>query len=109
MTPLFKLACQTPFLHGQSSFLRQSLKSPKVATRLFSAPLLKKQAPSFPVFYQKHFTTATIQEENKKKPVKYNNWIDKLPPKLAPYVFLTRLDKPIGTWLLYWPCSKCLG
>ncbi|RIB03252.1 UbiA prenyltransferase family-domain-containing protein [Gigaspora rosea] len=28
-----------------------------------------------------------------------------LPPKLVPYALLARLDKPIGTWLLYLPCT----
>jgi 4-hydroxybenzoate polyprenyltransferase len=30
--------------------------------------------------------------------------LDRVPPKLMPYVQLMRLDRPIGTWLLYWPC-----
>jgi len=34
-------------------------------------------------------------------------WIDRLLPKqLMPYARLARLDRPIGTWLLYLPCSK---
>lgn len=28
-----------------------------------------------------------------------------LPPPLRPYASLIRLDRPIGTWLLYWPCA----
>lgn len=32
-------------------------------------------------------------------------WIDVFLPKQArPYAKLARLDKPIGTWLLAWPC-----
>ncbi|KAF1761695.1 hypothetical protein GCK72_009951 [Caenorhabditis remanei] len=27
------------------------------------------------------------------------------PPNLKPYLQLMRVDKPIGTWLLYWPCT----
>ena len=27
------------------------------------------------------------------------------PPRLRPYASLMRLDRPIGTWLLYWPCA----
>lgn len=27
------------------------------------------------------------------------------PTKVQPYLKLMRLDKPIGTWLLYWPCG----
>jgi 4-hydroxybenzoate polyprenyltransferase len=28
-----------------------------------------------------------------------------LPPRLRPYASLMRLDRPIGVWLLYWPCA----
>jgi 4-hydroxybenzoate polyprenyltransferase len=30
-------------------------------------------------------------------------FIGGLPPRLRPYASLMRLDRPIGTWLLYWP------
>ena len=33
-------------------------------------------------------------------------WIDRLPPKIRPYLYLTRIDKPIGTLLLFYPCGK---
>ena len=32
-------------------------------------------------------------------------FIGALPQKLRPYASLMRLDRPIGTWLLYWPCA----
>lgn len=32
-------------------------------------------------------------------------FIGALPPALRPYASLMRLDRPIGTWLLYWPCA----
>ncbi|GAA5887177.1 hypothetical protein JCM3774_005346 [Rhodotorula dairenensis] len=35
-------------------------------------------------------------------------WAEKLPRALQwthPYLSLARMDKPIGTWLLYWPCA----
>ncbi|KAF6140727.1 hypothetical protein GIB67_035154 [Kingdonia uniflora] len=33
------------------------------------------------------------------------SWIDVYLPQLVrPYAYLARLDKPIGTWLLAWPC-----
>ncbi|MEM9123008.1 MAG: 4-hydroxybenzoate octaprenyltransferase [Pseudomonadota bacterium] len=33
------------------------------------------------------------------------NWVDTLAPEpLRPYLRLARLDRPIGTWLLLWPC-----
>jgi len=31
-------------------------------------------------------------------------WVDRLPAVLRPYARLARLDRPIGTWLLLWPC-----
>jgi 4-hydroxybenzoate polyprenyltransferase len=32
-------------------------------------------------------------------------FIGALPQRLRPYASLMRLDRPIGTWLLYWPCA----
>ena len=32
-------------------------------------------------------------------------FIGALPPSLRPFASLMRLDRPIGTWLLYWPCA----
>jgi 4-hydroxybenzoate polyprenyltransferase len=32
-------------------------------------------------------------------------FIGALPPRLRPIASLMRLDRPIGTWLLYWPCA----
>ncbi|KAF8708404.1 4-hydroxybenzoate polyprenyltransferase, mitochondrial, partial [Rhizoctonia solani] len=38
-------------------------------------------------------------------PLVTNTWVDRLPPKLQPYALLARVDKPIGTMLLLWPCT----
>ena len=32
-------------------------------------------------------------------------FIGALPQRLRPYASLMRLDRPIGSWLLYWPCA----
>jgi 4-hydroxybenzoate polyprenyltransferase len=32
-------------------------------------------------------------------------FIGALPPRLRPYASLMRFDRPIGSWLLYWPCA----
>lgn len=32
-----------------------------------------------------------------------------LPPSLRPYALLARLDRPIGWWLLFWPCTFGIG
>jgi 4-hydroxybenzoate polyprenyltransferase len=31
-------------------------------------------------------------------------WVDRLPERLRPFAVLARWDRPIGTWLLLWPC-----
>ncbi|MBV8798785.1 MAG: 4-hydroxybenzoate octaprenyltransferase [Alphaproteobacteria bacterium] len=31
-------------------------------------------------------------------------WVDRAPARIQPYLRLARLDRPIGTWLLFWPC-----
>ena len=32
-------------------------------------------------------------------------FIGALPPRVRPYASLMRVDRPIGSWLLYWPCA----
>jgi len=41
-------------------------------------------------------------------PVSPQSWVDRLPAKLQPYFYLTRIDKPIGTLLLFYPCGLSL-
>ncbi len=39
-----------------------------------------------------------------------HNWVDRFaPPASRPYLRLARIDRPIGTWLLLWPCWWSLG
>jgi 4-hydroxybenzoate polyprenyltransferase len=33
-----------------------------------------------------------------------NDWVARVPARIQPYLRLMRLDRPIGTWLLFWPC-----
>ena len=33
------------------------------------------------------------------------SWVERTPQKIRPYLYLARVDKPIGTLLLYYPCS----
>ena len=32
-------------------------------------------------------------------------WLRLLPPRWRDYALLARFDRPIGTWLLFWPCA----
>lgn len=56
------------------------------------------------------FSTDAPDEKRKQSKIFNSNecdrsWIDVyLPEKARPYARLARLDKPIGTWLLAWPC-----
>src|SRR6266508_714508 len=34
----------------------------------------------------------------------HKTWVDYLPRTVQPYLYLTRIDKPIGTLLLFYPC-----
>jgi 4-hydroxybenzoate polyprenyltransferase len=38
-----------------------------------------------------------------------SSWVEQMPPALRPYLRLMRLDRPIGIWLLYWPCVAGLS
>lgn len=52
-----------------------------------------------------NFDPGNANEKNDAKKGKLLPWIDLyLPKKVQPYAHLARLDKPIGTWLLAWPC-----
>ncbi|KZS97537.1 4-hydroxybenzoate polyprenyl transferase [Sistotremastrum niveocremeum HHB9708] len=33
------------------------------------------------------------------------SWVEKVSPSVRPYLYLARMDKPIGTLLLYYPCA----
>ncbi|KAL4081756.1 UbiA prenyltransferase family-domain-containing protein [Scleroderma yunnanense] len=33
------------------------------------------------------------------------SWVDRFPTSIRPYLHLTRIDKPIGTLLLFYPCT----
>lgn len=35
--------------------------------------------------------------------------VEKAPSEVKPYMKLMRIDKPIGSWLLFWPCGWSLG
>jgi len=34
-----------------------------------------------------------------------DGWVDRLPLAVRPYARLARLDRPAGSWLLFWPCG----
>lgn len=50
-------------------------------------------------------TKPSPDSEHDKSDIVADGWIDVYAPARArPYLILARLDRPIGTWLLLWPC-----
>jgi 4-hydroxybenzoate polyprenyltransferase len=45
-------------------------------------------------------TTSDIVPDSERR-----GFIGALPSRVRPFASLMRLDRPIGTWLLYWPCA----
>ncbi len=39
-------------------------------------------------------------------PAPPTTWVDRMPKSVRPYLYLTRIDKPIGTLLLFYPCGR---
>ncbi|GAA5958187.1 hypothetical protein JCM3765_002842 [Sporobolomyces pararoseus] len=68
-----------------------------ISSRFLSTPSQAPPSPSSPD------PTTTVAPVSPIPP-----WANHLPKKLKwvhPYLSLARLDKPIGTWLLFWPCA----
>lgn len=40
----------------------------------------------------------------KRSDIVYEGWVGKMPAAIRPYLILMRADRPIGTWLLLFPC-----
>lgn len=63
----------------------------------------------------KSTTLHNLQENSNRKTHKPINVplpskiVDNLPKPIQPYLKLMRMDRPIGTWLLYWPCTWGIG
>ncbi|CAO3617703.1 unnamed protein product [Cunninghamella echinulata] len=100
-------------IHIQRTYFSTNKPIHNITTKLyqyhtFTSPFLKKRPKIIeykkPIFlgYNNNTMNTTTTTTTA---IQYNNFIDCLPPSWRPYAFLTRVDKPIGTWLLYWPCA----
>jgi len=76
-----------------------------------SRPGLTRLGPHF----QQYTSKAAAQEDGTSTEptaaqlVAPGTWLDRMPKSIQPYLYLTRIDKPIGTWLLFWPCGMHKG
>jgi len=48
---------------------------------------------------------STLPSPAEPTPDAQRGWIDALPAGVQPYARLARLDRPAGSWLLFWPCA----
>lgn len=46
-----------------------------------------------------------VQQSAPQNSLPGKSWVDRMPIKTRPYLHLTRIDKPIGTLLLFYPCG----
>lgn len=52
---------------------------------------------------------ASTDNDNQKRVTKFSSFAKDIKESATPYAQLMRLDKPIGTYLLYWPCAWSIG
>ncbi|PIC12388.1 hypothetical protein B9Z55_028422 [Caenorhabditis nigoni] len=69
------------------------------------ASVLVNYSSSSEVYYnQKRCISTSIRQPMSLIPTA-SSLVAASPPNIKPYLQLMRVDKPIGTWLLYWPCT----
>lgn len=72
----------------------QSRNPPKYSARLYAT---RRPTPSF----------RAISNVAPTAIVPATSWVEKMPAATRPYLYLTRIDKPIGSLLLFYPCGMC--
>ncbi|KAI8978006.1 UbiA prenyltransferase family-domain-containing protein [Pilobolus umbonatus] len=93
------ISIQKPFHVQQRSLIQPFIKRHDIGAH---SAFIKRVLPTF---YQQKCWTTTTKSIDDNNPAAHTSWVDHLPAKIAPYAYLTRIDKPIGTWLLFWPCA----
>ncbi|XP_072967560.1 4-hydroxybenzoate polyprenyltransferase, mitochondrial isoform X1 [Typha angustifolia] len=70
-----------------------------------AAPRYSRALPGFPQILSFASISSSSGTSEKERVRQSRSWVDiYLPESVRPYALLARLDKPIGTWLLAWPC-----
>ncbi|KAK9461643.1 UbiA prenyltransferase family-domain-containing protein [Lipomyces oligophaga] len=84
----------------------QGRTSPVPLTTSKALTIYKSRVPRVPVTRLQTIVTA-----GPNAPVQptLGTFMRLLPKPAVPYAQLIRLDKPVGTWLLYWPCTWGIG
>ncbi|KAL3522188.1 hypothetical protein ACH5RR_015022, partial [Cinchona calisaya] len=99
----FPIHLQYPTNFGNSDvFYKFSIKNFRLQVR--GGHLANKLAPKFSA------SANSFEKVEEEKAVLPSSWIESVVPlKARPYAYLIRLDKPIGTWLVAWPCLWSLA
>lgn len=86
-----------------TSIKQQTLRPPLSLNSLLKAirfqSTIVKSEPAHPTFTREQLRVAKEERLNGL------GWVARLPKSVIPYAELMRLEKPVGTWLLYLPCS----
>lgn len=53
--------------------------------------------------------TRLINQHSEDYPAQAPTWVDRLPSSIRPYFYLTRIDNPAGTLLLFYPCGEYIS
>lgn len=94
-----------PSCYGQQQrqqLVRLSRRPSAILTR--ASALSNIQGASKLLMQQQHTIGSTIEQKHP-QPLVFRV----LPPIVRPYAALMRIDKPVGTWLLFWPCGMCVN
>lgn len=75
-------------------------------TRSFSAPTNRSDKEKIAASSSSSSTTTSNHlSSSSSKPIESSLW-QRTKRWSRPYLALSRIDKPIGTWLLFWPCGE---
>lgn len=92
------------------SFIQKKNLIPRIGIRtLFTSNVLVSKESTKPHKPDKNLGRTEISSLPKKKLAV--QLVEKFPVGAQPYLRLARLDRPVGSWLLFWPCgwSLCLA
>lgn len=67
--------------------------------------VLRLHPASYSALYHSFSTSSSPNQAKDREPTSRPSIIDNLPKSWVSYAQLARLDKPIGTWLLFWPSA----
>ena len=92
------MLCCRRFSLAKANLLHSSILPQLPQTSLLQKSLLLRLSQLNP-HQQRYITTSPP------KPPLAARIVSSLPARAKPYAYLARLDKPVGSWLLYWPCG----